>query len=154
MKYWLLKTEPSTFSIEDLGRAPRGTTSWDGVRNYQARNMLRDEMRPGDRAFIYHSGCEPPGIVGIAGIASAGYPDRSAFDPKDPHFDAASDPQAPRWYAVDVKLERRLKRTIALGELRAHARRELEGMWLLRPGNRLSVMPLTAAQWHFILSLE
>ncbi|MBK7252154.1 MAG: EVE domain-containing protein [Gammaproteobacteria bacterium] len=154
MKYWLLKTEPSTFSIEDLEQAPQRTTSWDGVRNFQARNMLRDGMRAGDRAFLYHSSCKVPGIVGIVGIVSAGYPDRSAFDPKDPHFDPAGDPRTPRWYAVDVRLERRTKRVITLEDLRRHARLALDGLVLLRTGNRLSVMPLTAAHWHFILSLE
>jgi predicted RNA-binding protein with PUA-like domain len=153
MQYWLMKTEPTTFSVEDLAAAPRRTTGWDGVRNYQARNMLRDQMRRGDQAFLYYSSCEVPGIVAIMQIVKEGYPDPSAFDRKDHHYDAGSDPRNPRWFQVDVQLERRLAHTITLAQLRAHARRELKGMVLLRPGNRLSVMPVTAAHWKFILSL-
>jgi predicted RNA-binding protein with PUA-like domain len=154
MHYWLLKTEPGTFGIDDLERAPRQTTAWDGVRNYQARNMLRDEMKRGDHGFLYHSSCEVPGIVGIVEIVREGYPDATAFDRKHHHYDPESDPQQPRWFMVDVKLERRLSRVITLEELRAHAGKELRGMVLLRPGNRLSVTPVDAAQWRFILSLE
>jgi predicted RNA-binding protein with PUA-like domain len=154
MPHWLLKTEPSTFSVEDLERAPRRTTAWDGVRNYQARNMLRDQMRRGDAAFLYYSSCEVPGIVAILEIVKEGYPDASAFDRKSPHFDAESERRAPRWYVVDVKLQRRLSRIITLEELRRHAAGALKGMILLRPGNRLSVMPVEEAHWRFILSLE
>jgi predicted RNA-binding protein with PUA-like domain len=154
MQYWLMKTEPTTFSVEDLAGASRRTTAWDGVRNYQARNMLRDQMRRGDQAFLYYSSCEVPGIAAIMQIVKEGYPDPTAFDPKDHHYDAGSDPSNPRWFLVDVQLKRRLARVITLEELRAHARRELKGMVLLRPGNRLSVMPVTAAHWKFILSLE
>ncbi len=154
MSYWLLKTEPGTFGIDDLARAPGRTTSWDGVRNYQARNMLRDEVRRGDRAFLYHSSCEVPGIVGILAVAKAGYPDRTAFDRKDPHFDPESRTDAPRWFTVDVKLERRLSRIITLEELRAHADGKLRGFTLLKRGNRLSVMPVAREHWEFILSLE
>jgi len=154
MHYWLLKTEPSSFSVEDLAAAPRRTTAWDGVRNYQARNMLRDEVKKGDQAFLYYSSTEVPGIVAIMRIVKGGYPDLTAFDRKHHHYDAGSDPQKPRWYVVDVQLERRLARTIPLEELRTHARRELKGMVLLRPGNRLSVTPVEAAHWKFILSLE
>jgi predicted RNA-binding protein with PUA-like domain len=154
MQYWLMKTEPTSFSVEDLAAAPRRTTGWDGVRNYQARNMLRDQMRRGDQAFLYYSSCELPGIVAIMQIVKEGYPDPTAFDRKDHHYDAGSDPRNPRWFQVDVQLKRRLAHTITLAQLRAHARRELAGMALLRPGNRLSVMPVTAAHWKFILSLE
>jgi predicted RNA-binding protein with PUA-like domain len=154
VSHWLLKTEPSTFGVDDLARAPRRTTAWDGVRNFQARNMLRDQMRRGDTAFLYHSSCEVPGIAGIVEIVKEGYPDATAFDPKDHHFDPDSKRDAPRWYVVDVKLQRRLARIITLEELRAHAGKELRGMILLRPGNRLSVMPVAAAHWKFILSLE
>ena len=154
MQYWLMKTEPTTFSVEDLAAAPRRTTAWDGVRNYQARNMLRDQMRRGDQAFLYYSSCEVPGIAAIMQIVKEGYPDPTAFDPKDHHYDAGSDPSNPRWFLVDVQLKRRLARVVTLEELRAHARRELKDMVLLRPGNRLSVMPVTAAHWKFILSLE
>lgn len=153
MQFWLLKTEPASFGIDDLEHAPRRTTSWDGVRNYQARNMLRDQMRRGDQAFLYHSSCETPGITGIVEVVKAGYPDATAFDPKHHHHDPDSDPDNPRWYMVDVKLVRRLPRVLTLGELRAHAKRELSGMVLLRPGNRLSVMPVSAEHWRFIASM-
>jgi predicted RNA-binding protein with PUA-like domain len=154
MRYWLMKTEPSTFGVDDLAAAPRRTTSWDGVRNFQARNMLRDEMRRGDQAFLYHSSCAEPGIVAVMQIVRAGYPDATAFDRKDHHFDAESDPAAPRWFTVDVRLKRRLARVITLPELRKHAAQELQGMVLLRAGNRLSVTPVEPAHWKFILSLE
>jgi predicted RNA-binding protein with PUA-like domain len=154
MRYWLMKTEPSSFSVEDLAAAPHRTTAWDGVRNYQARNMLRDEMKKGDQAFLYYSSTEVPGIVAIMQIVKEGYPDPTAFDRKHHHYDAGSDPQNPRWFVVNVQLKRRLARVISLEELRAHATRELKGMVLLRPGNRLSVTPVEAAHWKFILSLE
>jgi len=154
MRYWLMKTEPTSFSVEDLAAAPRRTTAWDGVRNYQARNMLRDEMQRGDQAFLYYSSCEVPGIVAIMQIVREGYPDPTAFDRRHHHYDPGSDSQNPRWFMVDVQLKRRLAHTITLAQLRAHARRELAGLALLRPGNRLSVMPVTAAHWKFILSLE
>jgi predicted RNA-binding protein with PUA-like domain len=153
VQFWLLKTEPDSFGIDDLGRAPRQTTAWDGVRNYQARNMLRDQMQRGDQAFLYHSSCETPGITGIAEVVKAGYPDPTAFDAKHHHHDPDSDPKNPRWYLVDVKLVRKFPRVITLGELREHAKQELSGMVLLRPGNRLSVMPITAAHWKFITSM-
>lgn len=154
MNYWLMKTEPETFSVEDLAAAPRRTTCWDGVRNYQARNMLRDQVKKGDRALLYHSSCPQPGVVGVMRVTRAGYPDHTAFDPRDPHYDPNSTPERPRWYMVDVQLERRLRRVITLEELRAHARGKLRDLWILRPGNRLSVTPVTAAQFEFILSLE
>jgi len=154
MKYWLMKSEPSTFGIDDLEEAPKRTTCWDGVRNYQARNMLRDEFSKGDLAFLYHSSCEVPGIVATMKVTRPGYPDETAFDPTHDHYDPDSQREAPRWYMVDVRLERRFSRVITLEELRAHASRELAGMALLRTGNRLSVMPVDAAQWNFILSLE
>ena len=154
MSYWLMKTEPSTFSIEDLAKAPRSTTAWDGVRNFQARNMLRDQMKKGDLAFLYYSSTDVPGIVGVMEIVKEGYADATAFDKKHHHYDADSDPKDPRWYMVDVKLKERLKRVITLEELRSHAAKELKGMMLLRPGNRLSVSPVDAAHWKFIRSLE
>ena len=153
MRYWLMKTEPGSFSVEDLAAAPRRTTAWDGVRNYQARNMLRDEMARGDQAFLYYSG-EEPGIVAIMQIVRQGYPDPTAFDRKHHHYDPASERKCPRWFMVDVQLKRRLARTITLAELRTHAARELRGMLLLRAGNRLSVTPVESAHWKFILSLE
>jgi predicted RNA-binding protein with PUA-like domain len=154
MRHWLMKSEPSSFSVEDLAAAPRRTTAWDGVRNYQARNMLRDEMRRGDQAFLYYSGCEVPGIVAIMQIVREGYPDPTAFDRRHPHYDAGSDRTAPRWFMVDVQLKRRLARIITLAELREHSGGVLAGLQLLRPGNRLSVMPVESAHWKFILSLE
>ena len=154
MRYWLMKTEPASFSVEDLATAPRRTTAWDGVRNYQARNMLRDELKTGDQAFLYYSSTEVPGIVAIMQIVREGYPDPTAFDKRNHHYDPDSDPQNPRWYMVDVQLQRRLARIITLEELRKHAGGALAGMVLLRPGNRLSVMPIEPAHWRFILSLE
>ena len=143
MNHWLMKTEPSTFGIDDLERAPRRTTTWDGVRNYQARNMLRDDFAKGDRAFLYHSSCAVPGIVALMRVVRAGYPDPTAQGPGEP-----------RWYAVDVQLERRLGRVITLEELRVHATRKLAKMVLLQRGSRLSVMPVSAAHFDFILTLE
>ncbi len=153
MRHWLMKTEPSTFGLETLAAAPRRTTGWDGVRNYQVRNMIRDEMKKGDLAFLYHSSCAVPGIVATMKIVTAGYPDPTAFDRKDDHYDPDSDRQNPRWYMVDVQLQKALARPISLEELRAHANRELKGMVLLRPGNRLSITPVEAAHWRFILAL-
>jgi predicted RNA-binding protein with PUA-like domain len=154
MQHWLMKTEPSTFSVDDLAAAPDRTTRWDGVRNFQARNMLRDEMKKGDQVFLYHSSCEVPGIVAIMKVVKEGYPDPTAFDRKDHHYDPDSDPASPRWFMVDVQLTRRLKRTITLPELRKHAAKELRDLPLLRPGSRLSITPVGAAEWKFILSLE
>ncbi len=154
MQHWLMKTEPGTFGIDDLEAKPRRTTCWDGVRNYQARNMLRDEMKKGDTAFLYHSSCDEPGIVGIVQVVKAGYPDPTAFDRRNPHYDPDSRKDEPRWYAVDVRLERRLARVITLEELRRHGARELRDMLLLRRGNRLSITPLSDAHWRFIPSLE
>ncbi|MGH8137405.1 MAG: EVE domain-containing protein [Steroidobacteraceae bacterium] len=154
MHYWLMKTEPASFGVDNLAAAAHATTAWDGVRNFQARNMLRDEMKRRDQVFLYHSSCEVPGIVAVMQIVREGYPDPTAFDRKHHHYDADSDPADPRWFMVDVRLKRRLTRTITLEELRKHAAKELKGMVLLRPGNRLSVMPVEAAHWKFILALE
>jgi predicted RNA-binding protein with PUA-like domain len=152
MAYWLMKSEPEEFSIDDLRARPARTEPWDGVRNYQARNMMRDEMRKGDLVFFYHSNCETPGIAGIAKIVGEGYPDPTAFDPEDTHYDPKSDPQSPRWFLVDVKFVRKLKRLIPLSELKS--KRALESLALVRRGNRLSIMPVTKKQWEFILGLE
>jgi predicted RNA-binding protein with PUA-like domain len=154
MRYWLMKSEPTSFSVEDLAAAPRRTTAWDGVRNYQARNLLRDEMKRGDQAFLYYSSTDVPGIVAIMQIVKEGYPDPTAFDRKHHHYDAGSDAKNPRWFMVDVQLKRRLARTITLEELRSHADKQLKGLALLRPGNRLSVSPVGERHWKFILSLE
>ena len=153
MKYWLVKSEPDAFSIDDLEKSPDRTTHWDGVRNYQARNFMRDEMKPGDRVFYYHSNTEVPGIVGIAEVVSEAYPDHTALDPDSNYFDPKSDPDAPRWFMVDLRLERKLGRVISLAELKEHAE-ALEGFALVRRGNRLSVMPVDEAHWKYILSLE
>ena len=152
MKYWLLKSEPGAFSIDDLATRPDRTEPWDGVRNYLARNMIRDEMKQGDRAFFYHSNCPEPGIVGIVEIAGGGRPDPTAFDPDEIHYDPKSDPALPRWFLVDVKLVRKLSRVIPLTELKGYP--ELAEMLLLRRGNRLSVMTVAAAHWEFVLGLE
>jgi len=151
MSYWLLKSEPSSFSIDDLAKRPAKRDSWDGVRNYQARNYLRD-MRRGDLAFFYHSSAKQTGIAGIVKIVAEAYPDPTAFDPGNHHYDPKSDPSRPVWYMVDVKLERRLRRLVLLAELKA--RRELADMILLKPGNRLSVMPVAEKHWRAILQME
>ena len=154
MRYWLMKTEPSTFGIDDLAKRPRKTAMWDGVRNYQARNMLRDDFSKGDQAFMYHSSADVVGIAGIMQVVRAAYPDPTAFEKKNPHYDPASDRNNPRWFVVDVQLKRRLKRVITLDELREHESRALDGMLLLKRGNRLSITPVSDAHWNFILSLE
>jgi predicted RNA-binding protein with PUA-like domain len=153
MNHWLLKTEPTSFGIEDLAKAKAGTTTWDGVRNYQARNMLRDQIKRGDLAFFYHSSCKVPGITGVVEIVKAGYPDSTAFDRRDPHFDPDSDPADPTWYMVDVRLKRKFRHVITLTDLRTHAGSALRSLQLLKRGNRLSVMPVTKQEWDFILTL-
>jgi predicted RNA-binding protein with PUA-like domain len=150
MNYWLMKTEPDTFSIDDLKRNKR--EAWDGVRNYQARNFMRDDMRVGDGVFFYHSNCAEPGIAGLAEVATDAYPDPSQFDPKSKYFDPGSSRDNPRWMLVDVTFVKKLKRVITLDELKNH--KALTDMRLLRKGNRLSVMPVEAADWKYILGLE
>ncbi|WP_319406098.1 EVE domain-containing protein [uncultured Desulfosarcina sp.] len=152
MNYWLMKSEPSVFSIDDLKKMPDRTEHWDGVRNYQARNMMRDQMKVGDRAFFYHSNCHVPGIVGLMEVVREGYPDHTAFDPNNKYFDDKSNPDKPRWFMVDVKYIRHTKRVIPLAELKAPA--ALENMPLVRKGNRLSLMPVSETEWHYILSIE
>ena len=154
MKYWLMKSEPDVFSIDDLATSPEQTTYWDGVRNYQARNFMRDEMKRGDLVFFYHSNCPEPAIVGIAEVVKEGYPDHTAFDANDPHFDPRSKPEAPRWYMVDVKFVRKLKRPITLAELKQYAYDQLAGLKLVERGNRLSVLPVSKEHWQFILDME
>lgn len=151
MRYWLMKSEPDDFSINDLARV--GREPWTGVRNYQARNYMRDAMRPGDGVLFYHSSCELPGVAGVAEVASRPYPDPTQFDPDSEYYDPRSDPVDPRWILVEVAFRRKLARTVPLEEIRAQADR-LGDLALLRRGNRLSVMPVTAAQWKLILSLE
>ena len=150
MQYWLMKSEPSEYSIDDLKKDR--VEHWDGVRNYQARNMMNNEMKKGDLAFMYHSNCDEIGIVGIMTIAKEGYVDHTAFDKKDKHYDPKSDPDNPRWFMVDVRYKRKLKRTITLAELKQH--KKLAEMQLLKRGNRLSIMPVSKKHWDFILSLE
>jgi predicted RNA-binding protein with PUA-like domain len=153
MNHWLIKSEPDAFSIDDLKAMPGRKDHWDGIRNYQARNFMRDDMRKGDLVFFYHSNCKEPGIVGICEIASGAYPDHTAFDPKSKYFDADSNPKDPRWLMVDVKYRRKTRRLISLAELKQHGDR-LDGFALIRRGNRLSIMPVSKEHWDFILSLE
>ena len=153
MNYWLIKSEPDAFSIDDLKNCPGRTDHWDGIRNYQARNFIRDAMRKGDLALFYHSSCAKPGVVGICEIVSAAYPDHTAFDPASKYFDPGSDPENPRWLMMDVRYKRKLKRLISLEEIKRHADR-LDGLSLIRRGNRLSIMPVTKEHWDYILSLE
>jgi predicted RNA-binding protein with PUA-like domain len=153
VKYWLFKSEPDTFSIDDLAAMPRRTTHWDGVRNYQARNMMRDEMKRGDLGFFYHSSCAEPAIVGTVKVVKEGYPDHTAFDSGSKYFDADSDPSAPRWYMVDLQLVRRFAQPVTLEALRRYVDGKLKDMVILRRGNRLSVTPVNEGEWKFINSL-
>ena len=148
MRYWLIKSEPSAYSIEDLARDKK--TPWTGVRNYQARNFMRDQMKRGDRAFFYHSNCDQPGIVGIAEVASSPYPDETQFDRKSKYYDPDAKPEAPRWINVDFRYVRKT-RLVPLDELRAQ--RPLANMRVLARGNRLSITPVDPAEWEFILGL-
>ena len=149
-RYWLMKTEPTSFSIDDLARASGKTTFWDGVRNFMARNFMR-EMRLGDKVLFYHSNANPPAVVGIARVVREAYPDHTAFDPKDKHFDPRSTPARPNWFGVDIKFERKFKRPLPLPELRLV--KGLKGMELLRKGSRLSVQPVRSGEWDVILKL-
>ncbi len=153
MRHWLMKSEPEAFSIDDLKKRPKRTEPWDGVRNYQARNFMRDQMQVGDPAFFYHSNCAVPGIYGLMEVATAAYPDPSQFDPKHFHYDATAKLEEPRWFLVEMRYVRHLKRPLSLDELRQHEAK-LTGCQLLMRGNRLSVMPIRAEHWHTILSLE
>jgi predicted RNA-binding protein with PUA-like domain len=154
MNHWLLKSEPDVFGIDDLARAPKRTTGWEGVRNYQARNMLRDDFRKGDRGFFYHSSCAVPGVAGIVKVVRAAYPDPTQFDPKSEYHDPASTRESPRWFCVDVRLEMRFEPVITLPELREHASGALRDMIILKRGNRLSVTPVSAAEWRCIVALR
>ena len=152
MNYWLMKSEPNEFGIDDLRARKNRVEPWDGVRNYQARNMMRDEMKKDDLIFFYHSNCDEPGIVGIMNVHREGYPDPTALDAKDKHFDPKSERENPRWFLVNVKFVRKLKRTITLSELKE--RPDLDGFALVRRGNRLSVLPVSEAHWNSILAIE
>ncbi len=147
MRYWLMKSEPDDCSIDDLARLPQQTVAWYGVRNYQARNFMRDQMSIGDGVLFYHSNCKEPGIAGIARVASTAYPDATQFDRKSKYFDPKATPETPRWMNVDVQLVQKIA-LIPLAELRQHP--ELEGMRILQRGNRLSITPLDPAEWKFI----
>ena len=150
MAYWLMKSEPDVYGIDDLKRDK--VEPWDGIRNYQVRNMFRDQMKVGDLAFFYHSNCKPPAVVGIMTIASEAYPDHTQFDPKSRYYDAKSDKENPRWLLVDVKYKRKLKREITLQELKGN--KKLEDFRLNQKGNRLSVIPVKKSEWDLILDLE
>ena len=150
MQYWLMKSEPDTYSIDDLQSF--GVDHWDGIRNYQVRNFFRDQMQVGEQAFFYHSNCKEPGIVGTMEIVSKAYPDHTAFDPSEKYFDSKSDPDNPRWLMVDVRYIRHLDRMITLGELRQQ--KQIADMKLLQRGNRLSVLPLSKREWQYILEIE
>lgn len=148
MNYWLLKSEPSSFSIDDLQRAPNKTTNWDGVRNYQARNFMRDQMKRGDLAFFYQSNCDIPGIVGVVEIVREGYPDVTAFDSHHPYYDPKSDRHRPRWFMVDVRFRQKFSSVISLDSLKK--KNLLSDLMILRKGNRLSITPVTKEQWDII----
>jgi predicted RNA-binding protein with PUA-like domain len=150
-RYWLFKTEPSAFSLDDLKAAPGGVAPWDGVRNYQARNLLRDDVRVGDGVLFYHSSTDPVGVVGLAEVVRAAYPDHTAWDPKSAHPDPRSTPESPRWYMVDVRYVRHFPRTVTLAELKAHP--ALQTMKVVQRGMRLSIQPVTAGEWAAVLKL-
>lgn len=149
--YWLFKSEPDCFSIDHLSSRPKQTEHWDGVRNYQVRNMLRDEIKKGDQVFFYHSSCTPPGIAGIVEVVKNGYPDYTAQDPFSDHFDPKSSPDNPRWFMVDVKLVRKFSHFITLDEIKKNPK--LQNMLINRKGNRLSITPVTSLEWDVILKL-
>lgn len=149
MRYWLMKSEPSDVSIDDLATLPNQSVAWYGVRNYQARNFMRDQMRIGDGVLFYHSNCKEPGIAGIAEVSSTAYPDATQFDKNNKYFDAKATQESPRWFNVDVKLVQKIK-LISLDELRQHP--ELANMRTLQRGNRLSITPLDPAEWKFIMA--
>ena len=149
MQYWLMKSEPDTFGIDDLKAA--GTEPWDGIRNYQARNIMRDQMKVGDGVLFYHSNAKPPGVVGVAEIASETYVDPTQFDPEEKYFDAKSKPDNPRWLLLDVKYVKHFPRIISLSELKEAP--GLEDMMVIRKGMRLSIQPVTAEEWRIIHEL-
>jgi predicted RNA-binding protein with PUA-like domain len=153
MAYWLMKSEPDAFGIDDLKQCPNKTEPWDGIRNYQARNFMRDDMEQGDCAFFYHSNCKHPGIVGIMEIVSEPYPDPTQFDPDSGYYDPKAFVDDPRWVLVDVKHVRDLERTVTLREMKADAE-SFGDFALLKKGNRLSIMPMSEQQWNRVLELE
>jgi predicted RNA-binding protein with PUA-like domain len=152
MGYWLLKSEPDTFSIDDLYSLPNRTDHWDGIRNYQARNFMRDEMKKGDLAFFYHSNCAEPAIVGLVEVIKEAYVDHTAFDPDEYYFDAKSDPERPRWVMVDVKFKQKFRNVVTLQDMKANPL--LSEMRLVQKGNRLSIMPISSGEWIKILEMN
>jgi len=150
MRYWLMKSEPSDCSIDDLAALPGQSVAWYGVRNYQARNFMRDQMKVGDQVFFYHSNCAEPGIVGLAEVSRLAYPDQTQFDPKNKYFDPKATPETPRWFNVDVKLAKKT-RLVSIKELRRYP--ELARMRVLQIGNRLSITPVDPREWEFILGI-
>ncbi len=150
-RYWLVKSEPDVFSFADLEAAPDATTLWDGVRNYQARNLMRDDMKAGDLVLYYHSNTKPPGVVGVAEVVREGYPDPTQFDPKAPYFDPKSKPDEPRWVAVDVRARLQLSEYVPIDALKANAK--LADMAAVQRGQRLSVQPVTAAEFREVLRM-
>ena len=151
MNYWLLKSEPEAYSIDDLITEPKKTEHWDGIRNYQARNFMRDDMKKKDLAFFYHSNCDEPGIVGIVEVVREAYPDYTALEPKSKYFDPKSSAENNRWVMVDVKFEKKFARTVTLKELKANEK--LSDMRLVQKGSRLSIMPVTRKEWDLIIAL-
>lgn len=152
MKYWLVKSEPSVFSIDDLAKSKNKTTYWDGVRNYQARNFMRDEMKLGDQVLFYHSNAEPVAVVGVCKVVKEGYPDFTAFDPDDKHYDPKSKKENPAWIMVDIKLKKKFKHPITLTQVKEN--KKLQEMKLVQRGNRLSVMPVTKTEFDEILKMS
>lgn len=150
MRYWLMKSEPSDVSIDDLASMPKQTVAWYGVRNYQARNFMRDQMRVGDQVFFYHSSCEQPGIVGIAEVCKRAYPDATQFDPASKYFDPKATPETPRWFNVDVQFVKKT-RLVGIKELRSYP--ELASLRTLQKGSRLSITPVDPAEWKFIMGI-
>lgn len=152
MKYWLMKSEPSCFSIDDLAESKKQTTHWDGVRNYQARNFLRDEVKTGDKVLYYHSNAKPNAVVGICEVVKEGYPDFTAFDPEDKHFDPKSTKEEPTWFMVDLKLINKFDQPVTLSDIKSNGK--LQNMKLVQRGNRLSVMPVTKAEFNEIVKMS
>lgn len=152
MSFWLMKSEPDAYSIDDLAKRPRQSDCWDGIRNYQARNFMRDEMKKGDLAFFYHSSCAKPAVVGIMEIVKAAYPDTTAFDPESKYYDPKSTEDNPRWVRVDVQLKQKFPKSVSLTQIKANP--ALADMRLVQRGNRLSILPITADEWHTILAMK
>ncbi|MFT4993952.1 MAG: putative RNA-binding protein with PUA-like domain [Paraglaciecola sp.] len=150
MQYWLFKTEPDAFSIDDLASLPQQTEHWDGIRNYQARNYLRDQIKVGDLVFVYHSSCKDVGIVGVAEVVKEAYVDHTQFDPERQYYDPKSDPAHPRWYMVDIKLKQKFAKLLSLKDIKTMPK--IQDIALLKKGHRLSIMPVPEHEWHILLA--